>query len=107
MEIYFLPIALTNSLDQDEDWQNVGPDLDLNRFSHSLFLKTFYFETLEDLKVLRRSSDLFNKVKKRSRSFTAYETYFVLPYMGVAAIFVKWPNQFNEYYISGFCEKDV
>ena len=44
---------------------------------------------LEDLKVLRRSTDLFYNVKI-GQGFTAYnKTYFVLPYMGVAAIFVK------------------
>ena len=44
---------------------------------------------LEDLKVLRCSPDLFNKVKI-GQGFTAYnKTYFVLPYMGVAAILVK------------------
>ena len=44
---------------------------------------------LEDLKVLRRSPDLFNNVKK-GQGFTAYnKTYFVLQYMGVAAILVK------------------
>ena len=44
---------------------------------------------LEDLKVLRRSHDLFNNVKI-GQGFTAYDkTYFVLPYMGVAAILVK------------------
>ena len=44
---------------------------------------------LEDLKVLRRSPDLFNNVKI-GQGFTAYnKTYFVLPYMGVAAILVR------------------
>ena len=47
---------------------------------------------LEDLKVLRRSPDLFNNVKI-GQGFTAYnKTYFVLPYMGVAAILVKRPK---------------
>ena len=47
---------------------------------------------LEDLKVLRRSPDLFNNVKI-GQGFTAYnKTYFVLPFMGVAAILVKWPK---------------
>ena len=46
------------------------------------------FSKLEDLKVLRRSPDLFNNVKI-GQGFTAYnKTYFVLPYMGVAAILV-------------------
>ena len=41
---------------------------------------------LEDLKVLRRSPDIFNYVKMGQ----AYnKTYFGLPYMGVAAILVK------------------
>ena len=44
---------------------------------------------LEDLKVLRRSPDLINNVKI-GQGFTAYnKTYFVIPYMGVAAILVK------------------
>ena len=44
---------------------------------------------LENLKVLRRSPDLFNNVKK-GQGFKAYnKTYFVLPYKGVAAILVK------------------
>ena len=44
---------------------------------------------LEDLKVLRRSPDLINNVKI-VQGFTAYnKTYFVIPYMGVAAILVK------------------
>ena len=44
---------------------------------------------LEDLKVLRRSPDLFNNVKI-GQGYTAYnKTYFVLPYMGIAAILVK------------------
>ena len=47
------------------------------------------FGELEDLKVLRRSPDLFNNVKI-GQGFTAYnKTYFVLPYMGIAAILVK------------------
>ena len=56
-------------------------------------------EKLEDLKVLRRSPDLFNNVKI-GQGFTTYnKTYFVLPYMGVAAILVKWPKQSYEYSI--------
>ena len=47
---------------------------------------------LEDLKVLRRSPDLFNNVKL-GQGFTARnKTYFVIPYIGVAAILVKWPK---------------
>ena len=47
---------------------------------------------LEDLKVLRRSPDLFNNVKI-GQGLAAYnKTYFVLPYMGVAAILVKSPK---------------
>ena len=46
-------------------------------------------ELLEDLKVLRRSPDLINNVKI-GQGFTAYnKTYFVIPYMGFAAILVK------------------
>ena len=45
---------------------------------------------LEDLKVLRRSPDLLNNVKNRSRSTTACNgTNFLLPYIRVAAILVK------------------
>ena len=65
---------------------------------------------LEDLKVLRCSPDLFNNVKI-GQGFTAYnKTYFVLPYMGVAAILVKWPKKSNEYSIkqpSDFWETNV
>ena len=44
---------------------------------------------LEDLKVLRRSPDLSDNVKI-GQGFTAYnKTYFVLPYVGNAAILVK------------------
>ena len=44
---------------------------------------------LEDLKVLRRSPDLINNVKI-GQGFTANnKTYFVIPYMGVAAILFK------------------
>ena len=47
------------------------------------------YTKLEDLKVLRRSPDLINNVKI-GQGFTAYnKTYFVIPYMGVAAILVK------------------
>ena len=49
----------------------------------------YLIRKLEDLKVLRRSPDLFNNVKI-GQGLTAYnKTYFVLPYMGVAAILVK------------------
>ena len=65
---------------------------------------------LEDLKVLRRSPYLFNNVKI-GQGFTAYnKTYFVLPYMGVAAILVKWQKKSNEYSIkqpSDFWETNV
>ena len=41
-------------------------------------------------KVMKRSPDLLYYGKNRSWSTTAYnETYFVLPYMGAAAILVK------------------
>ena len=47
------------------------------------------FRKLEDLKVLRRSPDLINNVKI-VQGFTAYnKTYFVIPYIWVAAILVK------------------
>ena len=44
---------------------------------------------LEDLKVLRRSPDLFNNVKIGQGFMANNKTHFVLPYMGVAAILVK------------------
>ena len=45
---------------------------------------------LEDLKVLRRSPDLFYNVKI-GQGFTAYnKTYYVSPYFGVTM--VKWPK---------------
>ena len=59
-------------------WPDTSLSIDL-LFSHSS-------SKLEDLKVLRRSPDLLDYVKNRSRSTT---TYFVLPYMEVAAILVK------------------
>ena len=65
---------------------------------------------LEDLKVLRCSPDLFNNVKI-GQGFTAYnKTYFVIPYMGVAAILVKWPktilwilNQTAQWFLRNQC----
>ena len=45
---------------------------------------------LEDLTVLKRSPDLLNNVKiGQGQLRLIIETYFVLPYMGVAAILVK------------------
>ena len=45
---------------------------------------------LEDLKVLKRSPDLLNNVKiGQGQLRLIMETYFVLPYMGVAANLVK------------------
>ena len=47
---------------------------------------------LEDLKVLRRSPDLFNNVKVgQGQLLLIIKTCFVLPYMGFPAILVKWP----------------
>ena len=44
----------------------------------------------EDLRVLKRSSDLLNYVKIGQGQFRLIiETYFVLPYMGNAAILVN------------------
>ena len=52
------------------------------------FFSTKKIIKLEDLKVLRRTPDLFNN-DKIGQGFTAYnKTYFVLLYMGVAAILV-------------------
>ena len=66
----------------------VGTSLD--PLPHMLYLEhCIIFYKLEDLKVLRRSPDLFNNVKI-GQGFRAYnKTCFVLPYMGVAAILVK------------------
>ena len=51
---------------------------------------------LEDLKVLRRSPDLFNNVKI-GQGFTAYnKTYFVLPYMGLQPFWSSDLKQSNE-----------
>ena len=45
---------------------------------------------LEDLKVLRRSPDLLNNFKTgKGQLQLIIKTYFVLPYMGVAAILVQ------------------
>ena len=47
-------------------------------------------DRLEDLKGLKRSSDLLNNVKIGQRQLRLItETYFVLPYLGVAVILVK------------------
>ena len=55
----------------------------------TMTLASTVLKKLEDLKVLRRSPDLINNVKI-GQGFTAYnKTYFVIPYMGVAAILVK------------------
>ena len=52
---------------------------------------------LEDLKVLRRSPDLLNNVKiGQGQLQLIMEQIFVLPYMGVADILVKWLKQSNE-----------
>ena len=52
---------------------------------------------LEDLKVLRRSPDLLNNVKiGQGQLQLIMEQIFVLPYMGVAEISVKWLKQSNE-----------
>ena len=55
---------------------------------------------LEDLKVLRRSPDLLNKVKI-GQGFTAYnKTYFVLPYLwGLQPFWSSDLKQSNEYSI--------
>ena len=44
---------------------------------------------LEDLKVLRRSPDLFNNVKICQGQLRLIIKHFVLPYMGLTAILVK------------------
>ena len=53
---------------------------------------------LEDLKVMKRSPDLLNNVQI-GQGFAYNEPYFVLPYMGVAAILVKWPKTILNIYI--------
>ena len=67
-------------------WTQIKPDIvPALIFDTLMILK----KKLEDLKVLRRSPDLINNVKI-GQGFTAYnKTYFVIPYMGVAAILVK------------------
>ena len=46
---------------------------------------------LEDLKVLKRSPDLLNNVKiGHGQLRLIIQTYFVLPYMGMVAILVKY-----------------
>ena len=46
---------------------------------------------LEDLKVLKRSPDLLNNVKiGHGYLRLIIQTYFVLPYMGMVAILVKY-----------------
>ena len=61
------------------------------RFNISSANNDFDFNSLklEDLGLLRRSPDLFDNVKI-GQGFRAYnKTYFVLPFMEVAAILVK------------------
>ena len=41
-----LLIIFANSLDQDKDQQNVGPDLDPNCLTLTVFLKDFFFKKL-------------------------------------------------------------
>ena len=58
-------------------------DININLHIQEYYLKHKKLEKLknklEDLTVLKRSPELLNNVKKRSRSTTAYnETYFVL-----------------------------
>ena len=46
---------------------------------------------LEDLKVLKHSPDLLNNVKIGHGHLRLFiQTYFVLPYMGMVAILVKY-----------------
>ena len=50
---------------------------------------------LEDLKVLKRSPDpLNNVIKGQGQLRLIIQKYYVLPYMGMAAILVMWPEQF-------------
>ena len=80
-------LAFADNLCKQFGPRSVGPELDPNHLTLIGFLKEFL--KLEDLKVLRRSPDLFNNVKI-GQSFTAYnKSYFVSPYMGIAAILVK------------------
>ena len=37
-----LQITFANSLDPDQDQQNIGPDLDSNHLTLSMFLKDFF-----------------------------------------------------------------
>ena len=42
LDTCWLLITFANSLDPDQDWQNVGPDLDPNCLSLIVFLKEFF-----------------------------------------------------------------
>ena len=54
-------------------------------------LLKFEYRKLADLKVLKRSPDLLNNVKiGHGQLRLIIQTYFVLPYMGMVAILVKY-----------------
>ena len=82
------------------DLKNLNRDINFTMESSEisiLFLEVLV--KLEDLKVLRRSPDLFDNVKM-SRSNTAYnKTYFVLPYLGLQPFWSSDLKQSNEYSI--------
>ena len=52
-KFYCLLITYANSLDPDQDRQNVGPDLDPNRWTLMIFMKLF-FEKVDFEKITRR-----------------------------------------------------
>ena len=75
----------------------IDSELDMSN-SKNLTKNTDYRNKLEDLTVLKRSPDLLNNVKKRSRSTTAYnETYFVL--WRLQPFWLSDQKQSNEYSI--------
>ena len=54
---------------------------------------TIQLKKLEDLKVLKPSPDLLNNVKiGQGQLRLIIYTYFVLTYMGMVAILIKWPK---------------
>ena len=60
-------------------------------------METYVKNKLENLKVLRRSPDLFNNVKIGQSQLQLIKNIFCLPYKGVAAILVTCgsPNEWH------------
>ena len=53
-------MTFANSLDPDQDRQNVGPDLDLNCWTLIDFLRDIFLKRL----ILKKSKQLMTKAKK-------------------------------------------